>query len=199
MFTGLITDVGCVRTIERRAGDDAWRIAIDTRYDIADVAVGASVACGGPCLTVVEKGPGWLSFDVSGETLSRTTIGGWTEGTRVNLERALKLGDELGGHLVTGHIDGLGEITARRPEGDSLRLSTRAPQDLARFIAPKGAIAIDGVSLTVNEVDDAVFGVNIIPHTQSETTLGTLSIGDRVNLEIDLIARYVARLQAAGC
>jgi len=191
MFTGIITDVGTVRAIEKR-GD--MRITVATRYPLGEVAIGASIACSGPCLTVVEKGNDCFSVDASAETLARTTVGSWRAGTRINLERALKMGDELGGHLLTGHVDTVATLTERRPEGDSLRLAFSVPEPFDRAIASKGAVAIDGVSLTVNEVDGNRFGVNIIPHTQRETTLGALQPGDRVNLEIDLIARYLARL-----
>ncbi len=195
MFTGIITDVGRVSALERR-GDT--RLTIATAFDMDTVALGASIACNGVCLTVVEKGQGRFAIDASAETLARTTLGTWGEGTPVNLERSLRLGDELGGHLVYGHVDGVGEILSVRPEGDSTRWTFRAPGELARFIAPKGSIAIEGVSLTVNEVDGAVFGVNIIPHTRAHTTFGTLKAGDRVNLEVDMLARYVARLVATG-
>jgi riboflavin synthase len=191
MFTGIITDVGEVRVVERR-GDTRFTIA--TRYPASEIAIGASIACSGPCLTVTEKGEGWFAVDASAETLARTTAGAWREGTKINLERALKIGDELGGHLLTGHIDGVVTIETRRVEGDSLRLTFRAPAPYDRGIASKGAVALDGVSLTVNEVEGAVFGVNIIPHTQRETTLSAARPGDRLNLEIDLIARYLARL-----
>ncbi|HEY7991440.1 MAG TPA: riboflavin synthase [Stellaceae bacterium] len=191
MFTGIITDVGTVRAIEQR-GDT--RITVATRYPMGEVAIGASIACSGPCLTVVEKGNDCFSVDASAETLARTTAGSWRAGTRINLERALKMGDELGGHLLTGHVDTVATLIARRPEGDSLRLTFSVPEPFDRAIASKGAVAIEGVSLTVNEVDGNSFGVNIIPHTQRETTLGALQPGDRVNLEIDLIARYLARL-----
>jgi riboflavin synthase len=191
MFTGIITDIGTVRSIERR-GDT--RFAISTRYPTAGIAIGASIACSGPCLTVVATGEGWFAVDASAETLARTTAGAWREGTRINLERALKMGDELGGHLITGHVDAVATLKTRRPEGGSLRLTFAVPEPYDRAIAPKGAVALDGVSLTVNEVDGAIFGVNIIPHTQGETTLGGIQPGDRLNLEIDLIARYLARL-----
>jgi riboflavin synthase len=191
MFTGIISDIGVVRTIERR-GDT--RLTIATRYPADAIAIGASIACSGPCLTVVAKSEGWFAVEVSAETLSRTTLGGWGEGTPVNLERALKMGDELGGHLLSGHVDTVATITARQPEGDSLRFTIAVPAPYDRAIAGKGAVAIEGVSLTVNEVEGDRFGVNIIPHTQKETTLGALRPGDRVNLEIDLIARYLARL-----
>lgn len=191
MFTGIITDVGHVRAVEKR-GDT--RFVIATHYPIGDVAIGASIACSGPCLTVVEKGNDSFSVDASAETLARTTAGAWREGTPINLERALKMGDELGGHLLTGHVDAVATLETRKPDGDSLRLTFRVPPPYDRAIASKGAVALDGVSLTVNDVEGAVFGVNIIPHTQKETTLGALRPGDPVNLEIDLIARYLARL-----
>jgi len=191
MFTGIITDIGTVRAVERR-GDTRFTVA--TRYPVAGIAIGASIACSGPCLTVVAKGADCFSVDASAETLSRTTAGAWRAGTRLNLERALKMGDELGGHLLTGHVDTVATLETRRPEGDSLRLTFRVPAPYDRAIAAKGAVALDGVSLTVNEVKGGTFGVNIIPHTQRETTLGDLRPGDKLNLEIDLIARYLARL-----
>ncbi len=191
MFTGIITDLGSVRAIKRN-GDT--RFEFNTAYDTAGLQVGASVCCSGACLTVTDKGPGWFAAMVSAETLFRTTLGDWQEDTPVNLERALKLGDELGGHLVTGHVDGAGRLTRVESEGDSLRLVIRVADDLAPFIASKGSVTIDGVSLTVNHVDGMEFGVNIIPHTREVTTLGRLADGDAVNLEIDLLARYVARL-----
>jgi riboflavin synthase len=192
MFTGIITDVGKVAAIEKR-GDT--RIRIETAYDTATVAPGASIACSGPCLTVVDKGPGWFAVDASAETVARTTLGGWAPGTLVNLERALRVGDELGGHIVSGHVDGVARVLDTAPEGDSVRFVFEAPEDLERFIAPKGSVALDGVSLTVNEVDGVRFGVNIIAHTRRHTTFGRLGAGDRVNLEIDMLARYVARLR----
>jgi len=196
MFTGIITDLGKVRSVERR-GDT--RFSIETAYPLDEVAIGASIACNGCCLTVVEKGQGAFSVDVSAESLSKTTLGGWGEGTPVNLERALALGEELGGHLVTGHVDGVAEVTGKKREGDSWRFSFRAPPELSRFIAPKGSICLNGVSLTVNDLSDeadgsALFGVNIIPHTAEVTTFGATEAGDRVNLEIDLLARYLDRL-----
>jgi len=191
MFTGIITDLGKLRSVT--PGGSA-RLVIETRYDTGAIADGASIACSGVCLSVVESGKGWFAVDASAETLSCTTIGNWRAGQGINLERPLKLGDELGGHLVSGHVDGVGELVERRPDGDSLRLSFRAPPALARFIAPKGSVAIDGVSLTVNEVKGAIFGVNIIPVTQRETGLGALTPGQRVNVEIDMLARYLARL-----
>ncbi len=195
MFTGIITDVGTVRAIEKR-GDT--RIEIESRYDMSTVDIGASIACSGPCLTVVEKGDGWFAIEASAETLDRTTVGDWREGTRVNLERALSLGDELGGHIVSGHIDGIAEIVSADPEGDSVRFVFKAPEGLKAYIAEKGSVCLDGVSLTVNAVDDAEFGVNIISHTQAETTFGDRKPGDRVNIEVDMLARYVARLSQAG-
>ena len=191
MFTGIITDIGTVRSITR-AGDTRFEIV--TAYELATVELGASIACNGCCLTVIEKGRDWFAIQASAETLSKTTLGDWKQGTRINLERALKIGDELGGHIVSGHVDGLGEILSIKPEGDSQRFRFRVPNELARFIAPKGSVAIDGTSLTVNEVDGREFGVNIIPHTQAVTTWGTMVEGQRVNIEIDMLARYVARL-----
>lgn len=192
MFTGIITDIGSVVVRETR-GDTHFRIR--TGYDTASIDIGASIACAGVCLTVVQKGADWFAVDVSAESLSRTTLGAWQAGTTVNLERSLKVGDELGGHIVSGHVDGVGEVVSTRTEGDSLRIDFRAPTVLAGFIAEKGSITVDGASLTVNGVDGPVFGVNLIPHTQQVTTLGRLKPGDRVNLEIDVLARYVARLQ----
>lgn len=191
MFTGIVTDIGKVRRLERR-GD--LRARIGTAYDTDTIDIGASIACSGVCLTVVQMGKDWFEVEISAETLDKTTIGGWAEGTRVNLERALKVGDELGGHIVSGHVDGLARIVGMQPEGDSVRYTFDAPRALARFIAPKGSVALDGTSLTVNEVDGTRFGVNIIPHTQEVTTWGGSKVGDAVNLEIDTLARYVARL-----
>ncbi|WP_207479048.1 riboflavin synthase [Arenibaculum pallidiluteum] len=194
MFTGIVTDIGRVVAIERQA-DTLYTVA--THFDMETVALGASIACSGVCLTVIERtgGPeGRFVVSVSAETLSKTTLGTWREGTRINLERALRLGDELGGHLVSGHVDGIAEVVSRRVEGGSLRLGFRVPTPLARFVAPKGSVALDGVSLTVNEVAGATFGINLIPHTQDATTLGSLQPGDGVNLEVDMLARYVARL-----
>lgn len=205
MFTGIVSAVGEVRRVV--PGGDT-RLEIACAYDPATIAIGASIACSGCCLTVVEKGgaagAGWFAVQVSAETLSRTTLGGWHAGTRVNLERALKLGDELGGHIVSGHVDGLAELVSRTAEGDSARLVFALPRALGRLLAPKGSVAVDGVSLTVNEVEDLKdgstrFGINVIPHTQAATTLGAIRPGDRANLEIDMLARYVARLaEAAG-
>lgn len=197
MFTGIITDIGEVLEVEQR-GDLRARIA--TSYDIGGIDIGASVACDGVCLTVIALGAaprGWFDVEISAETVSKTNIGrnGWAPGRRVNLERALKLGDELGGHIVSGHVDGVAEVLALTPEGDSARITFRAPEALARFIAPKGSVALNGTSLTVNEVAGRDFGVNIIPHTQEVTTWGAVAVGDAINLEIDTLARYVARLQ----
>ncbi len=191
MFTGIITDVGRIASIEKQ-GDTRFRI--ETGYDTATIEIGASIACSGPCHTVVAKGPGWFEVTSSAETLARTTLGGWRMGTRINLERSLRVGDELGGHLVSGHVDGTARILDTVPEGDSVRFAFEAPASLAQFVAPKGSVALDGVSLTVNEVDGARFGVNVIAHTRAMTTFGSLAAGDAVNMEIDVLARYVARL-----
>lgn len=191
MFTGIITDVGRVVEIERR-GD--LRLTIQTRFDLNSVAMGASIASNGVCLTVVEKLANAYKVDVSAETIAKTTVGDWTVGTPLNLERSLKLGDELGGHLVYGHVDGVGEVVSVTRDGDSQRWRFRVPQTLKRFIAAKGSVALNGVSLTVNEVEDDVFGVNIIPHTAEQTTFGLIGPGARINLEVDMLARYVARL-----
>ncbi|MEX2449617.1 MAG: riboflavin synthase [Rhodospirillales bacterium] len=190
MFTGIITDIGAVRAVTPN-GDMRFEIA--TRYDTATIALGASIACAGACLTVIETGPDWFAVQASGETLSATTLGAWRAGTKINLERALKAGDELGGHIVSGHVDGVATVAAVTPEGDSLRLKIAPPDGLMAYIASKGSVTLDGVSLTVNEAGNLDFGVNLIPHTQKTTTLGALKSGDRVNLEIDLLARYVAR------
>ena len=190
MFSGIISDLGEVRAVERR-GDT--RLVIGTRLDLGDAAIGASIACSGPCLTVIEKGADWFAAMVSAETMECTTLASWRAGTKVNLERALRLGDEFGGHIVLGHVDGVARILDRRAEGDSLRFSFAAPPHLAHAIAAKGSVALDGVSLTVNEVEGEQFGVNIIPHTQSCTSFGSARIGEMVNLEIDVLARYVAR------
>jgi riboflavin synthase len=192
MFSGIVTDVGEVRSV-RRGNVDA-RFAIGTRYDTASIAIGASIACSGACMTVVDKGPGWFAFDAMHETLERTKLGAWRQGTRVNLERSLKLGDELGGHLVTGHVDGIGRLVERADDGASVRMTFQVPAALAPFIAEKGSIAVDGVSLTVTFAEGNRFGVGLIPHTLAVTTLGELAAGDPVNVEIDLVARYVARL-----
>lgn len=195
MFTGLITDIGEV--LEIRQPGDTW-MKIACAYDPCTIAEGASICCSGACLTALERetdnGRAWFSVEVSQETLDKTTLGTWKAGTRVNLERSLCLGDELGGHLVSGHVDGVGVITDIRPEGASRRFQFRAPDDLARFIAPKGSIALNGTSLTVNEVSGAEFGVNLIPHSLEVTTWGDAEVGDQINIEIDMLARYVARL-----
>lgn len=191
MFTGIVTDVGRVRAVRDTNRDR--RFEIETAYDTASLDIGASVSHAGCCLTVVETGPGWFAVEVSGETLAMSTLGDWRAGRRVNLERAARVGDELGGHIVSGHVDGVGEVISVAPEGGSHRVSIRAPRPLHRFIAPKGCVTIEGVSLTVNEVADDVFGVNLIPHTWDVTTLGELVPGARVNLEIDMLARYLAR------
>ncbi len=191
MFTGIVTDIGDIRSLERR-GD--LRARIGTGYDTHGIDIGASIACSGVCLTVVQLGSDWFDVEISAETLDKTNVGAWVVGQKINLERALKVGDELGGHIVSGHIDGLATITEMRPEGDSVRYTFDAPRSLARFIAPKGSVALDGTSLTVNEVEGTRFGVNIIPHTQEVTTWGASKVGDKVNLEIDTLARYVARL-----
>jgi riboflavin synthase len=191
MFTGIVTDVGRIRSVRQTNRDR--RYEIETAYDLAGVDLGASISHAGCCLTVVEKGDGWFAVEVSGETLSKTTLGQLKEGDRVNLERAAKLGDEMGGHIVSGHVDGVGEVVSVEAEGGSHRVRIRVPRPLHRVIAPKGSITVEGVSLTVNEVEDDVFGVNIIPHTWDVTTLGQLAPGAKVNLEIDMLARYLAR------
>jgi riboflavin synthase len=197
MFTGIITDIGIVRTVEMR-GD--MRARIGCGYDMAGVDMGASIASDGVCLTVVAKGDDWYDVDISAETLSKTNIGsnGWQVGKRLNLERALRVGDELGGHIVSGHVDGVARIVSAVNDGDSLRLTFEAPPELARFVASKGSVALNGTSLTVNEVNGNRFGINLIPHTQQVTTWGDAAEGDAVNLEIDTLARYVARLAEAG-
>lgn len=195
MFTGIVTDIGRIQAV-RPDGDTRFEIA--TAYDTASISMGASISCDGACLTVTEKGPGWFAVTASAETLNLTTLSDWRVDHAINLERALRMGDELGGHIVTGHVDGVAEIRSVSPEGDSLRFRFQAPDDLMPLIAPKGSVTLNGVSLTVNEVDDEGFGVNIIPHTQSETTFGAVSAGDRVNLEVDVLARYVARLSGKG-
>ncbi|MDE2007974.1 MAG: riboflavin synthase [Rhodospirillales bacterium] len=196
MFTGIVTARGIVRAVRPIGGGRDMRLAIggDLWPDMDAVALGASIACSGCCLTVVERGADWFAADASAETLARTTLGRWTEGSGVNLERSLKLGDELGGHIVSGHVDGVGEAIAAEPENGSVRWRFRVPAGLARFIAEKGSVAVDGVSLTVNAVTEDSFAVNITPHTAAVTGFGALRPGDRVNLEIDMLARYVARL-----
>ncbi|WP_434288019.1 riboflavin synthase [Celeribacter sp. SCSIO 80788] len=195
MFTGIITDVGTVLELEKR-GD--LRARIGCAYDVDGIEIGASIACDGVCLTVIALGTApqnWFDVEISAESVSKTNIGMWTVGKRLNLERALKLGDELGGHIVSGHVDGVAVITAMKDEGDSTRITFEAPEALAKFIAPKGSVALNGTSLTVNEVEGCSFGINVIPHTQEVTTWGVAKVGDKVNLEIDTLARYVARLQ----
>ncbi len=194
MFTGLVTDVGRVRRIETQGGA---RLEIETGYDTATIEIGASIACSGATLTVVDKGADWFAVDVSAETLARTNIANWTEMTPVNLERPLRLGDEMGGHIVLGHVDGVGKIVAMTPDGESLRFEFEAPVELGPLIASKGYVCVDGVSLTVNEIDGNRFGINMIPHTRQMTTFGEAKVGDQVNLEVDVLARYVARLQNA--
>jgi len=194
MFTGIVTDIGQITAMKPggQAGDR--RFVIRTRHDMKPVAMGASIACSGCCLTVIEKGGDWFAVEASGETLDKTHLGDWKEGTRLNLEMSLKLGDELGGHLVYGHVDGVGKVAAMTPEGGSVRFVFEAPADLAPFIASKGSVAVDGISLTVNQVRGNRFGVNVISHTQAVTTLGQAKVGQRVNLEVDMLARYVQRL-----
>ncbi len=191
MFTGIITDIGTITELTQE-GD--LRARITCGYDTSGIDMGASIASDGVCLTVVDLGPDWYEVQVSRETVDMTNLGDWKQGRRVNLERALRVGDELGGHIVSGHVDGVAEVVAMRDEGDSTRVTLRAPEALARFIAPKGSVALNGTSLTVNEVDGCDFGINFIPHTKVSTTWGDTAVGDRVNLEIDTLARYVARL-----
>lgn len=193
MFTGIITDIGRVRSVAETDRDR--RYEVETAWDVSGIDLGASISHAGVCLTVVEKADGWFAVEVSGETLDKTTLGSWAAGTPVNLERATKVGDELGGHIVSGHVDGLGTVVSITPEGGSHRIVIEAPAPLHRFIAAKGSITVDGVSLTVNSVDGRQFGLNIIPHTWEATTLGRLQVGDTVNLEIDMLARYLARWQ----
>ena len=194
MFTGIVTDIGEITAVKpgSQAGDR--RFVIRTGHDMNPVAIGASIACSGCCLTVVEKGKDWFAVEVSGESLAKTHLGDWREGGRLNLELSLKIGDELGGHLVYGHVDGVGRIVSMAPEGGSVRFVFEAPAELAGFIASKGSIAVDGISLTVNEVEGNRFGINVISHTQAVTTLGQATVGQPVNLEVDMLARYVQRL-----
>jgi len=198
MFTGIVTDVGTVRSAEQR-GD--LRLTIATGYDLQTVDLGASIACSGVCLTVVDKGGDWFAVDLSGETISRTSAGLWQEGARLNLERSLRLGDELGGHIVTGHVDAVGTVVSAEPDGDSLRVEIEVPRALGAMIAPKGSVTLDGVSLTVNTVEDARestrLSINVIPHTASATTLGHLRTGRQLNVEVDVLARYLDRMLAA--
>lgn len=193
MFTGIVTDIGRVRSVRQTERDR--RYEIETAWDTASIDLGASISHAGCCLTVTETGPGWFAVEVSGETLSKTTLGDWSEGGRINLERAARLGDEMGGHIVSGHVDGLGEVISVEAEGGSRRIVIAAPEPLHRFIAAKGSITVDGVSLTVNTVEGRAFSVNVIPHTLEATTLSDLKAGNRVNLEIDMLARYLARWQ----
>jgi riboflavin synthase len=193
MFTGIIADRGTIRAV-RAAADTIFEVA--TALDLSDMVVGASIACAGVCLSAVDKGAGWFAVQVSAETRMRSTAGAWRVGTQLNLERPLRVGDELGGHMVLGHVDAVAELTARRPEGESLRLMFEVSRGFEPSIAPKGSVTLDGVSLTVNEVEGRRFGVNVIPITRARTTLGDLRPGDPVNVELDVIARYVARLLA---
>lgn len=197
MFTGIVTDLGEVKSIEK-SGDT--KFSFYTEYSAKEIEIGSSIACSGVCLTVIDrgfdeaKGKNWFTMQASGETLSKTILGSWEIGSKVNFERAMCIGDELGGHIVSGHVDGVAEVTSITPEGESLRYKFKVPQEFKKFIASKGSVAIDGVSLTVNEVEDDVFGVNIIPHTQKVTTFGTYKVGSKANFEIDMLARYVSRL-----
>ncbi len=191
MFTGIITDIGTIASVDKTRGDT--RFAIYTNFDLSDVDIGASIACSGCCLTVVRKLDDIFFVDVSAETLSKTNLGQWGEGTKINLERALKMGDELGGHIVTGHIDGLAQCVSIAKEGDSHRLIFQTPEGMDKMVAPKGSVTLDGISLTVNEVDEKTFGVNIIPHTWQNTTLGKIKKNDKIHFEADMLARYVAR------
>ncbi|MEO0931605.1 MAG: riboflavin synthase [Pseudomonadota bacterium] len=198
MFTGIITDIGKILELEQR-GD--LRARIGTTYDVGGIDIGASIACNGVCLTVIALGrdpQNWFDVEISAETVDATNVGAWAAGKRLNLERALKVGDELGGHIVSGHVDGVARVVATRDEGDSTRVTFRAPDELAKFIAPKGSVALDGTSLTVNEVAGCDFGINFIPHTKIATTWGDVAVGDLINLEIDTMARYVARLREYG-
>ncbi|MBR9900074.1 MAG: riboflavin synthase [Rhodospirillales bacterium] len=191
MFTGIITDIATVRAI-KKTGDT--RFEFTTSFDTSKIVLGASIACNGACMTVVETGDDWFAIEASAESLSRTTLGDLSVGSKVNLEQATRVGDELGGHIVSGHVDGVAILTKRVPEGDSLRLTFEVPDKFAKYIASKGSVTLEGVSLTVNEVDGNTFGINLIPHTQTETTLGSKQPGDRINFEIDMLARYVARM-----
>lgn len=195
MFTGIVTDIGTIAELEQQ-GD--LRARIKTSYETAGIDIGASIASDGVCLTVIALGDDWYDVQISAETVSKTNLDSWVVGKRVNLERALKVGDELGGHIVSGHVDGVAEVVNIADEGDSTRVTLRAPAALAKFIAPKGSVALNGTSLTVNDVEGADFGINFIPHTKEVTTWGDVKLGDAVNLEIDTLARYVARLHEAG-
>ncbi|MDG4719660.1 MULTISPECIES: riboflavin synthase [Thalassospira] len=191
MFTGIITDIATVRAIEK-TGDT--RFEFTTSFDTSKIVLGASIACNGACMTVIETGTDWFAIEASAESLDRTTLGDLSVGAKVNLEQATRVGDELGGHIVSGHVDGVATLTKRIPEGDSLRLTFEVPEAFAKYIASKGSVTLEGVSLTVNEVDGNSFGINLIPHTQTHTTLGAKQPGDRINFEIDMLARYVARM-----
>lgn len=195
MFTGIITDMGRIAELDH---GDSLRARIETVYDMTTVDLGASIACDGCCLTVVEMGPNWFDVEISAESISKTNIGDWVVDKRVNLERALKVGDELGGHIVSGHVDGVAEVIKIQEDGGSTRVTLRAPEALAKYIAPKGSVALNGTSLTVNEVEGCDFGINFIPHTKQVTTWGGVAVGQRINLEIDTLARYVARLREWG-
>lgn len=195
MFTGIVTDIGVIAALDQQ-GD--LRARITTGYDTSGIDMGASIASDGVCLTVVDLGPDWYDVQISAETVNMTNLSAWTVGKRVNLERALKVGDELGGHIVSGHVDGVAKVVSIKDEGDSTRVVLRAPDDLAHFIASKGSVALNGTSLTVNEVEGNVFGINFIPHTKQFTTWGDVALDDIVNLEIDTLARYVARLSEVG-
>jgi riboflavin synthase len=197
MFTGIITDVGRVRAIAPEGAGRDRRFEIATAYDTGSIAIGASIACSGPCLTVIEKGPGWFAVEASGETLSRTTLGAWREGTPVNLERSLKAGDEIGGHIVSGHVDAVVRVLGRSEAGGSVRYKIELPKALSGYVVEKGSVSLEGVSLTVNEVDADRFAVNIIAHTATQTTFGGLAAGARLNMEVDMLARYVERQLAA--
>jgi riboflavin synthase len=193
MFTGIITDIGKVRAVRAESAGRDRRFEIATAFDMNGVAIGASIACSGPCLTVVEKGPGWFAVEASAETLARTTLGEWGAGTPVNLERSLAAGDEIGGHLVSGHVDAVVRVFSRKEEGGSIRFEVELPPALAPYVARKGSISLEGVSLTVNDVQDGSFGINIISHTAEQTTLGRMAAGRRLNMEVDMLARYVER------
>lgn len=194
MFTGIVTDIGEITSVTPGGNAGDRRFVVRSKHDMAPIAIGASIACSGCCLTVIEKGGDWFAVEVSGESLAKTHLGDWKEGSRLNLELSLKVGDELGGHLVYGHVDGVGKVASMTPEGGSVRFVFEVPDELARFVAAKGSVAVDGISLTVNEVAGNRFGVNVISHTQAVTTLGQAKVGQRVNLEVDMLARYVARL-----
>jgi len=193
MFTGIITDIGKVRAVRAEGAGRDRRFEIATTFDLNGVAIGASIACSGPCLTVVEKGPGWFAVEASAETLALTTLGEWGAGTPVNLERSLAAGDEIGGHLVSGHVDAVVRVLSRQEEGGSIRFAVELPPALAPYVARKGSVSLEGVSLTVNDVQGASFGINIISHTAEQTTLGGMAAGRRLNMEVDMLARYVER------